>query len=590
MYAPSLTTQESVNSDSLDIKSEHLLSIDRLSNPSSLSDPPNKSSSSAPQIYRAAGLRPPSHPPTAKDWELYRDVILQTYKSASSVKELKSILTERYGFRASEHSYRKRILEPAGVVAPDEKSNSQAVVKSRAVKNAAVRKPSKSKQQKNLLEETLKAWRTVGATDGQTSPNSMSLYRKNMAKQAQWDEEKLNMFFLRAVNSKLSRPLEAPGDAQNLYLALTEIEKYYDNFFTGEKYSPENLQREFAEMQVSKQPRTPPQLDPLICLLNDYNSAILFAQQQKYSDARLAVESISERTKHALRNQGPHLLIYLVIMICDSDCPAEFIFNNYLNRYLVDLCKIVVGESHPITVILWNILIAESKIGVGENLVKKSLEIFKKVFGVAHGETFLLMISITNILWQQKRYNEAERFLLDCLNLSVPLLGGADFYSCHARYSLCYCYALMPDWDKVKAAIHDIFTFCEVGTMYELGCVLLEAVADLFREHEDYEYAAYLLSKVAVESAALRGEDHIFTKTMRSNLKDLERLKFEKAMAKPQPSFLPIDGNQAYYKDFNPQSVSIPSQSTSPPSQVVFTPPESDGMPSQHSPTIYSTT
>ena len=102
MYAPSLTTQASVNSDDFDLASDHLLSVDRLSNPSSLSEPTRKSGPSAPQIYKAAGLRPPSHPPTAKDWELYRDVILQTFKSeAKTVKELKEILDDRHGFKAS---------------------------------------------------------------------------------------------------------------------------------------------------------------------------------------------------------------------------------------------------------------------------------------------------------------------------------------------------------------------------------------------------------------------------------------------------------------------------------------------------------
>lgn len=102
MYAPSLTSGTSFSGDSPELESSHLLSIDRVSNPSPVNDGSHKSTPSAPQIYRAAGLRPPSHPPTAKDWELYRDVILKTYKAeAKSVKDLKSILAERYGFRAS---------------------------------------------------------------------------------------------------------------------------------------------------------------------------------------------------------------------------------------------------------------------------------------------------------------------------------------------------------------------------------------------------------------------------------------------------------------------------------------------------------
>ena len=485
-------------------------------------------------------------------------------------------------------SYRKKILIPAGVAAPDDKPSDEVVVKSKSVKNAAVRKASATKKTKHPLDEPLQSWRNVELLDGsQTSSKAVSLFRKNMNQKAQWDSKKMDMFLERRLNPQPFRPLDMPGDVQSLDLALGQIQKYYDNFFSGEKYTPDNLQREFAQMQLQKQPRTPPQLDPLICLLNDYNAAILFAQQQKYSDARLAVESISERTKHALRNQGPHLLIYLLIMICDSDCPAEFIFNNYLNRYLVDLCKIVVGESHPITVILWHILIAESKIQMGEVLVRFSLEIFKKVFGVAHGETFLLQISVTNILWQQKLFTEAETFLLQCLEHSVPLLGGSDFYSCHARYSLTYCYALLSDWDKVKACVDDIFSFNEEGTMYELGCVLLEAVAELFREEEEYEYACYLLGKVIVESSALRGENHAFTETMRSNLKNLQRLQAQKELRAAQ-SKIPsaVDETQVFYGSFGVPSVPVSSDLLSTPGQSMSMQSQSVSPPSQFSPTM----
>lgn len=415
-----------------------------------------------------------------------------------------------------EVSYRRKILEPAGIVPADEKST--AIVKKSVGKT--IKKPTKKDR---VLQSTLRA-----ATDAFKRSNSVTVYRKNMDHRSKWEDEKLDMFFGRVVSPQPFRPLDMPGDAQSLHLALGEIEKYYDNFFSAEKYTPENIQKDFENMQVTKQPRTPVGLDPLICLINDYNNAVMFAQQQKYADARLAVESISERTKHALRNQGPHLLIYLLVMICDSDCPAEFIFNNYLNRYLVDLCKIVVGPNHPITLILWQILMAESKTQMGEVLVRKSLEIFKNVFGQSHGETLLLMISVTNILWQQQLYVEAETFLHQTLERSVPVFGGSDFYSCHARYSLVYCRALLRNWEGVKETVDDIFAYNAQGTVYELGLVLLEAVADMFRENEDYAYAEYLLTKTFVESTITRGVEHQFTKNIQANIDNIQKLRSEK--------------------------------------------------------------
>ncbi len=140
-------------------------------------------------------------------------------------------------------------------------------------------------------------------------------------------------------------------------------------------------------------------------------AAISLAKSHQYREARVFLGEAQDKLKYLLRAQHPTLLPFILEIICEDSTTPEFNVSEWFRRYVCDLCAIIMGHQHSLTVILQLLGMVEYKLETCAMMLSKIQAILSAEFGASQWEARRPVKVFCRVLRHLGRYDEVEQIL-----------------------------------------------------------------------------------------------------------------------------------------------------------------------------------
>lgn len=208
----------------------------------------------------------------------------------------------------------------------------------------------------------------------------------------------------------LPRRLPAPDQDRHLEDILVHIDRYYLSCFHGQgslfpKRSP--VSRGVGVVDVDDG-----FTDMGLLEIHDPGyAAISLAKSRQYREARIFLGEAQDKLKTLLRAQHPTLLPFILEIICEHSTTPEFNVSEWFRQYVCDLCAIIMGERHSLTMILQLLGLVNYKLETCAMILSKIQAILSAEFGATKWEARRPVKVYCRVLRHLGRYDEVERIL-----------------------------------------------------------------------------------------------------------------------------------------------------------------------------------
>jgi tetratricopeptide (TPR) repeat protein len=153
----------------------------------------------------------------------------------------------------------------------------------------------------------------------------------------------------------------------------------------------------------------------------DFGLAML---EDQYTDLALTSFELGCRLAHLLLSSPSKLFIRNLIMAFGSVRWEQFEpFRGKLLEYLAVMASVVLGDKHPITIILENVACGDTLAASAEFALRIMLELFEQKTHAAHPDVLLIKRSLSVILRRQREYDISEEILLGAIQDSESYNG-----------------------------------------------------------------------------------------------------------------------------------------------------------------------
>jgi hypothetical protein len=140
-------------------------------------------------------------------------------------------------------------------------------------------------------------------------------------------------------------------------------------------------------------------------------AAISLVKSRQYREARFLLGEAQDKVKQLLRAQQPTLLPFILEIICENSTTPEFNVSEYFRQYVCALCSIIMGEQHPLTMILQLLGLVEYKLETCAMILGQIQAILSDEFGASHWEARRPIKVFCRVLRHLGRYDEVEQIL-----------------------------------------------------------------------------------------------------------------------------------------------------------------------------------
>ncbi|MCJ1401220.1 hypothetical protein MMC11_004432 [Xylographa trunciseda] len=469
---------------------------------------------------------PPSDPPTAQDWEDYREIFTKLYRAeGKKLKDVKKIMEERYSFCATERMYKKRIAD-WGLRKYSGRN------KARTSSNEdGTRRPTVGNQGSSARRPRRS---TRGASVAQ-SENQFALARNRRA-----IEQDLDKYLQSKVqNLNYTRFRTISKDLENFEIILTQIDSYYNS------YQPSDWRRTFPktarasikeiplcfDMQVVTQTAATAMVRHPGEVFNRIHMAAELLRINTPETCKLAWKIINdafEMVKSVLVQQHPQLLRYLFMQFWDHTFDAHPDIRRHLFAITSEMAEVCLGPRHPITLIAR--LLPKIKDGslICELAWKRNLDTFDALLGPDHDESLRSKMALTGNLIDADRYDDAERVLGQIVGLFEP-----DSTAYYYRAALCriaWLHKLRFKFQEAETCFISLLEKCRTynnnhpeSTLDEVYIAATIHLAQI-RAGRDYQQGKRLLQEAMELCIRTMGPDHAYTYTIRSELSNWKQV------------------------------------------------------------------
>jgi len=164
----------------------------------------------------------------------------------------------------------------------------------------------------------------------------------------------------------------------------------------------------------------------------------------------------------------------------------------------LELRRSVLGEEHPDTLVTMRYLGGCNRDEEGVRLLKKTLEIQSRVLGEKDRQTVSTMLSLTDLLARQGKFDEAEALGARCVDLSRRVFGDKDFLTVFAMRNHSRTYVLKDDSARAEPLAEETLK-CVRGIADDhhpltLNCML--GLAGIYQERGKHAEAAKLIAQI----------------------------------------------------------------------------------------------
>lgn len=209
----------------------------------------------------------------------------------------------------------------------------------------------------------------------------------------------------------LSRTLDAPDSFKSLEYILGHIDQYYLSCFRGQGqlFSHPVLGSVAARVIEVDDGFT----DMGLLEIHDPGyAAISLAKSHQYREARILLGEAQDKLKDLLRAQHPTLLPFILEIICEDSTTPEFNVSESFRRYVCDLCGVIMGTQHPLTMILQLLGLVDHKLETCAMILSKIQTTLSAEFGASQWEARRPVKVFCRVLRHLGRYDEIEQILL----------------------------------------------------------------------------------------------------------------------------------------------------------------------------------
>lgn len=220
------------------------------------------------------------------------------------------------------------------------------------------------------------------------------------------EEEKANY----PPDYALARILAAPDHLKYLHDILAHIDRYYLSCFHDQH-------RLFSHQALGLVGESV--VDPddgfsdqgLLQIHDPGYAAISLAKSHQYREARIFLGEAQDKLKSLLRAQHPTLLPFILELICEDSTTPEFDVSESFRQYVCDLCAIIMGQQHSLTMILQLLGMVEHKLDTCARILSKIQDILSAEFGASQWEARRPVKVFCRVLRHLGRYDEVEQIL-----------------------------------------------------------------------------------------------------------------------------------------------------------------------------------
>jgi tetratricopeptide (TPR) repeat protein len=370
----------------------------------------------------------PLDPPTRADWECFKDPIIHKYVGMNlPLREIVRQMEYWHGFKASQRMYKQRFTE-------------WGVFKYR---KAAEKRLAKARL--TYIQPGHDA-KSIPMSRGQSTTTSVSTNTSNgfddNAEMTEEDADEstcnqsavcahrycIQKFLLQLQNhyASVARSQRLPETLlldTMPYRGSVERVLYYVRHFSESWMMPEaNTHQHHIVDAAAKAARitsgivghcshksSPKQCER--CTWSEFDFGLAMLEEDR-PDAAMTSFELGCRLAHLLLSSPSKLFIRNLIMAFGSTrWQKHKQFRHKLLEYLALMASVVLGERHPITIILIDVSCGETLVESAEFALKSMIQVFERATHAAHPDVLLIKRSLSVILRRQQDYVVSEQIL-----------------------------------------------------------------------------------------------------------------------------------------------------------------------------------
>lgn len=208
----------------------------------------------------------------------------------------------------------------------------------------------------------------------------------------------------------IPRRLEAPENLKILEDILNHIDRYYLSYFRGQD-------RLFSDPALGSVGMGAVGLDDgftdkgLLEIHDPGYAAISLAKSKQYREARILLGEAQDKVKGLLRAQHPSLLPFILEIICENSTTPEFNVPEWFRQYVRDLCSIIMGKGHSLTMILHLLGLVDHKLETCAMILRKIQAVLSTGCGASEWVARRPVKVYCRVLRHLGRYDEVEQIL-----------------------------------------------------------------------------------------------------------------------------------------------------------------------------------
>ncbi|KAL9111111.1 MAG: hypothetical protein Q9227_004374 [Pyrenula ochraceoflavens] len=223
----------------------------------------------------------------------------------------------------------------------------------------------------------------------------------------------------------IPRSPPSSADLNNLTLSLSNSSSYFSTMFASDYW---------LLSKINYPLHGQPDLQPMPWAASQVAASYSIAQGDNTSIFSL-LDTSSSSLAHVLRQQRPELVPCLLWVLSEFEAAGQKEVSNNVFSYAAELSDIILGRQHPLTQIIWSLYASESRLLLVEPILRQVLRLFESQLD-RHHETILYLYEMAaNLMRLQKRYAEAESFMIEVIRRNEEASGPNSRATCAAVLS-----------------------------------------------------------------------------------------------------------------------------------------------------------
>ena len=374
----------------------------------------------------------PLDPPTREDWERFKTTIIGQYVGMNApLHEIVREMDQWHGFKASQRMYKQRFTEWG--VFKYKKAAEKRIAKARFAHQGSAgseagsiimsRVPSSRTCVSLPTDDDDEFHASLPQLDG-TCEQSADCAHRHCIQAFFLHLERHFTATARLHQPEISSSLLCGGRQRNgsVEKVLSCVRQFSHYWVTDDPHIHQDHIKNAAEKAAKitsgirahcSHRSSPKQCERCTWSEFDFGLAML---EDSHTDLALASFELGCRLAHLLLSSPSKLFIRNLIMAFGS-ARWERVepFRQKLLDYLASMASVVLGDDHPIAIILENVACGETLAASAEGALRIMLGLFEQALHSAHPDVLLIKRSLSVILRRQQDYHGSEQILLSAI-------------------------------------------------------------------------------------------------------------------------------------------------------------------------------